>query len=96
VILDLAIICDAPDCRRGVIWGENFRHRLCPFCGGKGSISLGALCRRIGEHDSTMRRLFEPQARMRPMVAARICGKLVELFEPGKRSKAGKQKEMFA
>jgi hypothetical protein len=93
-VRDLAIRCDAPGCRRGVIWSETFQHYPCPLCEGRGSISLEAMCRRIGEHDSTVRKLLKPRARMRPKVAARICSKLVDLVSPP--TKKTKQQEMFA
>ncbi len=96
MVRDLAIVCDAPGCVRGLI--RNMIHgddwpQACRVCGGRGSISIEALCKRIGECDTTVRRVLKQRTRMRPKVAARICGKLIDLIEPPKETK---QKEMFA
>lgn len=91
LIRDLKIRCDAPGCRRGVVHGE--WPQPCPVCGGRGSFSLEALCEKIGECESTMRKLFRPHRKMRAKVAARICAKIVDLVTP---PKASKQQEMFA
>jgi hypothetical protein len=91
MIPDLSIICDAPRCVRGLVRNASEWPEACPFCGGRGSVSFRSVCKRIGEHDSTVRRVLKPKSRMRPKVAARICNKLVELYEPPKT----KQKELF-
>lgn len=97
---DLKIRCDAPGCVRGVVHGRRDANGAaqswalpCLVCEGRGSVSLEALCKRIGECETTMRKLLKkrPPA-MRAKVAARICGKLVDLMTP---TTASKQKEMF-
>jgi hypothetical protein len=77
----VCVDCDAVDCRHGLIWGEEW-HRPCPTCGGLGYFTVWSLSRRIDECDATMKRVLEPTTRMRPKVAARICGKLVDLVTP--------------
>jgi len=89
MIRDLAIRCDAAGCVRGVVHLPAGFGDPCQVCGGRGSISLGALCKHIGECESTMRKLFKPRRRMRAKVAARICGKLVDLVSPKWASKQG-------
>ena len=87
---DLKILCDAPGCRRGVVHRREGFGDPCGFCGGRGSVSLASLCKRLDECESTMRKLFKPHRRMRSSVAARICRKLVDLVTP-----AAGQMEMF-
>jgi hypothetical protein len=90
---DLKIRCDAPGCVRGILHLEGAADfpQPCSVCGGRGSFSLEGLCKRIGEHESTVRKLFRPNRRMRAKVAARICGKVVDLMAP----QPSKQQEMF-
>ena len=72
------IACDAPGCVRGLIHRAGGWADPCKFCGGIGAVSLAEVCRRIGENESTVRRLLRPRYRMRPKVAARILDKLLE------------------
>ena len=69
--------CDAPGCVRGLVHLPGGWADKCNRCGGAGGISLAELCRRIGEHDSTVRRLLRPSRRMRARTAARILDKLL-------------------
>lgn len=91
----LAITCDAPGCVRGIVAARNTSDfgSPCAICGGFGSLSLDTLCRLLQENDSTVGKLLSgrrvlragepaPGTRMRAKVAARICGKLVDLAMP--------------
>ena len=76
------IACDASGCVRGLVHRDGGWADPCRICGGSGAVPLGTLCRRIGEHESTVRRLLKPRARMRSKVAARIMGKILEVVGP--------------
>lgn len=96
MIADLYFVCDAYGCVRGLVkTGGNDWPVPCPVCKGRGSISLAKLCKRIGEHESTVRRILQRRARSRSKVAARICGKVVDLLATYSKTKT-KQTEMFA
>jgi hypothetical protein len=59
------------------IWPER-----CPFCAGRGSLSLERVCEKIGENVSTVRKLLRPKARMRAKVAHRILLNLDKWLHP--------------
>ena len=71
------IACDAPGCVRGLVHLPGGWADKCKRCGGAGAVSLAELCRRIGEHESTVRRLLRPNRRMRSRTTARILDKLL-------------------
>lgn len=75
------IACDAPGCVRGLVHRAGGWADPCKLCEGLGVVSLAAICKRIGEHESTVRRLTRPRCRMRPKVAARILDKLLEVLQ---------------
>lgn len=87
------IHCDAPGCVRGIVSGKLLSDfgRPCDVCKGYGSLSLHALAERIGENESTLRRVLKTHRNMRPKVTARICGKIMDLIAPTKL----KQPELF-
>ena len=74
----MTLNCDARGCVRGLVHRAEWADP-CTVCGGTSVVSLGALCKRIGEHESTVRRLLKPKERMRAKVAARIMGKILEV-----------------
>lgn len=90
---DLYIVCDV--CRRGLIHGPEWS-RPCPVCKGRGSMSLATLCELIGEWESTVRKLFRTNKKMRAKVAARICDKIVNLTTYGAPNPPPKQPELFS
>lgn len=73
----MIVACDAPGCVRGLVHRDGGWADRCAFCGGAGGISFAELCRRLGEHESTMVKLLKPRRRMRPKTAARILDKLL-------------------
>ena len=75
------VTCDAPGCVRGLVHREGGWADPCKFCGGDGGISFAALCRRLGEHESTVVKLVKPRRRMRAKTAARILDKILNLME---------------
>ena len=75
----MIVACDAPGCVRGLVHRDAGWADPCKVCGGAGGVPLGTLCRRIGEHESTVRKLLKPGRRMRPKVAARIMGKILDV-----------------
>lgn len=75
----MTIVCDAPGCVRGLVHRAGGWADPCKVCGGLGGVALGTLCKRINEHESTVRRLFKPTRRMRSKTAARILDKLLEV-----------------
>lgn len=77
----MIIACDAPGCVRGLVHRDGGWADPCRVCGGSGGVALGAICKRIGEHESTVRKLLKPGRRMRPKVAVRIMGKLLEVYK---------------
>lgn len=81
MVRSTTLTCDAPGCVRGLVAQSCGWADPCKFCGGAGTVSLAELCRRIDESESTVRKLLRPNRRMRPKVAARIMGKLLEIVE---------------
>ena len=75
----MIVTCDAPGCVRGLVHRDGGWADPCGVCGGAGGVPLGALCRRIGEHESTVRKLFKPRRRMRAKTASRIMGKILDV-----------------
>jgi len=73
------LLCDATGCVRGLVHRAGGWADPCKVCGGAGGVPLGTLCRRIGEHESTVRKHVKTGRRMRPKVTARIMGKLLEM-----------------
>lgn len=74
------MICDARGCVRGLVHRAEGWADPCRVCGGSGVLRLATLCRSIDEHESTVRRLLKPKAKMRPRVAARILDKIVKVI----------------
>ena len=85
------IICDARGCVRGIIHRAEGFGDPCKVCSGAGRLSLSTIAKRIGENESTLRKILKPHRKMRVKVTARICGKIVELIESTKP----KQSELF-
>lgn len=83
---DLRVRCD--QCVQGLIPKGNAWPERCPFCAGRGSISLERVCEKIGENVSTVRKLLRPNRRMRAKVAHRIFLNLDKWLHP-------RQPEMF-
>ena len=77
----MILICDAPGCVSGLVHRAGGWADPCKVCGGAGGVPLGTLCKRIGEYETTVRRLFKPGARMRAKTASRIAEKIVNLVE---------------
>ena len=50
----MIVTCDAPGCVRGLVHRAGGWADPCRVCGGIGGIPLGTLCKRIGEHESTV------------------------------------------
>jgi hypothetical protein len=73
----MMVTCDAPGCVRGLVHRAGGWADPCGVCGGAGGVPLRTLCRRIGEHESTVRKLLKPWRRMRPRVTARIMEKIL-------------------
>lgn len=84
----MILTCDAPGCVRGLVHRAGGWADPCKVCGGSGGVALGTLCKRIGEHESTVRRLFKPKRKMRAKTCARIVGKIVDLVETITSSKS--------
>lgn len=76
----MIVACDAPGCVRGLVHRAGGWADPCRVCYGLGGITFSALCRRIGEHESTVKKLFKPGRRMRPKVTARIMGKILDVI----------------
>ena len=66
----MILTCDAPGCVRGLVHRAGGWADPCKVCGGSGGVALGTLCKRIGEHESTVRRLFKPKRKMRAKTCA--------------------------
>lgn len=75
----MIVVCDANGCVRGLVHRAGGWADPCKVCGGSGGVPLGTLCNRIGEHESTVRKLLKPGRRMRPKVTARIMGKILDV-----------------
>lgn|GEM_PF-3407770 len=75
----MIVACDAPGCVRGLVHRPGGWADPCRVCGGSGGIPFGTLCKRIGEHESTVRRLLKPGRRMRAKTASRIMGKILDV-----------------
>jgi hypothetical protein len=76
----MKITCDAPGCIRGLVHREAWADP-CKFCSGQGFITLAELCRRLGENESTVRKLLRPHRKMRSKTAARLLEKIHELID---------------
>jgi hypothetical protein len=74
------VVCDAPECVRGLVHRDGGWADPCKFCGGVGHVSFASICRMINEHESTMRKLLKPKKRMRARTAARILDKLIAIY----------------
>lgn len=72
------IDCYGPGCVRGLVHRDGGWADPCRVCGGIGQLSFAELCRRLGEHESTVVKLLKPHRRMRVRTAARILDKLLE------------------
>lgn len=88
------IICDARGCVRGIIHRAEGFGDPCKVCSGAGRLSLSTIAKRIGENESTLRKILKPHRKMRVKVTARICAKIMGLIEPAAAA-SPKQKEMF-
>jgi hypothetical protein len=75
----MIVACDASGCVRGLVHRDGGWADPCKVCGGTGGVPLGTLCKRIGEHESTVRKILKPGRRMRPRVTARIMGKILDV-----------------
>jgi hypothetical protein len=73
------LLCDATGCVCGLVHRAGGWADPCKVCGGAGGVPLGTLCRRIVEHESTVRKLLKPGRRMRSKVTARIMGKILDV-----------------
>jgi hypothetical protein len=73
------IPCDL--CRKGVAPSADGWGKPCSVCSGYGSISLEALCKRIGEHPSTMTRVLRLK-RVRVKTAERVLDRVLALVSP--------------
>lgn len=74
----MLIVCDAPQCVRGIVHLPGGFGNPCKVCGGLGGFTVTGLAHRIGEHPRTFAN-FIRNRRMRPRTTARICASLVEL-----------------
>ena len=80
-VLGDIIKCDAPGCVRGIVHRAQGFGDPCKMCGGLGALTLTRICKLIDESPSTVRKLVRMRRPMRARIAARICGKIVELTE---------------
>ncbi len=76
----MIVACDAPGCVRGLVHRAGGWADPCKVCGGAGGVALGTLCKRIGECESTVRRLLRPGRRMRSRTTSRIMEKILDLI----------------
>jgi ribosome-binding protein aMBF1 (putative translation factor) len=81
--------CDAPGCVRGVVHAGAFGEP-CNVCGGRGSVSLAELARRLDEDEAIIKRLTTKR-KMRPKTCQRLLDKLLAIVAPAPK----KQSELF-